>query len=48
MLLWNLTVESKLFELWKGKVTKAVMSLHELSLFADRQELDILGFFSRR
>ncbi len=32
-LLWNLAVEGKLFELWKGKVTEAEMPLHELGLF---------------
>ncbi len=44
-LLWNLAVEGKLFELWKGKVTKAVMRLHELDLFVGGRELDVLGFF---
>ncbi len=42
-LLWNLAVEGKLFELWKGKVTKAVMPLHELGLFVSGQKLDVLG-----
>ncbi len=32
-LLWNLAVEGKLFEPWKGKMTEAVMPLHELGLF---------------
>jgi hypothetical protein len=44
-LLWHLAVEGKLFELWKGKVTEAVMPLHELGLFVGGRELDILGFF---
>ncbi len=30
---WNLAVEVKLLELWKGKVTKVVMPSHELGLF---------------
>ncbi len=47
-LLWNLAIEGKLFELWKGKVTKGVMPSHELSLFVGGQELDILSFFSWR
>jgi hypothetical protein len=34
-LLWDLAVEGKLLEFWKSKVTKAVMPLHELSLFVD-------------
>ncbi len=29
----DLAIEGKLLELWKGKVTKAVMPLHELGLF---------------
>ncbi len=37
-----------LFELWKGKVTEAVMPSHELGLFVGSQELDILGFFGWR
>ena len=41
-LLWNLAVDGKLFELWKGKVTKVVMPSHELSLFISGQELNIL------
>ncbi len=32
-LLWNFAVEGKLFELWKSKMTEAVMPLHELGLF---------------
>ncbi len=32
-LLWDLAIEGKLCELWEGKVTKAVMPLHELGLF---------------
>ncbi len=47
-LLWDLAVEGKLLEFWKGKVTKAVMPLHELGLFVGGQELDILRFFCRR
>ncbi len=47
-LLWNLAVEGKLFELWKGKVTKALMPLHELGLFVSGRELDVLGFFGWR
>jgi hypothetical protein len=47
-LLWNLAVEGKLFELWKGKVTEAVMPLHELGLFISGRELDVLGFFGQR
>ncbi len=31
-LLWDLAIEGKLFKLWKGKVTEAVMPLHELGL----------------
>ena len=45
-LLWDLIIEGKLLELWKGKVTKAVMPSHELGLFVGGQELDVLGFFS--
>jgi hypothetical protein len=29
-LLWNLAIEGKLFELWKGNLNEAVMPLHEL------------------
>ena len=47
-LCWNLAVEGELLEFWKGKVTKAVMSLHELGLFVGGQELDVLRFFGRR
>jgi hypothetical protein len=32
-LLWNLAIEGKQFKLWKGKMTKAVVPLHELGLF---------------
>ena len=32
-LLWNLAIKGKLLELWKGKVTEAVMPSHELGLF---------------
>jgi hypothetical protein len=46
--LWNLAIEGKLFELWNGKVTKAVMPSHELGLFVGGQESDVLGFFGRR
>ena len=47
-LLWDLAVEGKLLEFWKGKVTKAVMPSHELGLFVGGQELDVLRFFGRR
>ncbi len=47
-LLWNSAIEGKLFELWKGKVTKAVMPPHDLDLFVGGRELDIHGFFGRR
>ncbi len=47
-LLWDLIVEGKLLEFWKGKVTEAVMPLHELGLFVGSRELDILRFFGRR
>ncbi len=47
-LLWNLAAEGELFELWKGKVTEAVMPLHELSLLICGQELEILSFFGWR
>jgi hypothetical protein len=47
-LLWDLAIEGKLLKLWKGKVTKVVMPLHELGLFVGGQELDVLGLFSRR
>ncbi len=47
-LLWDLAIEGKLFELWEGKVTKAVMPSHELRLFVGGQELDVLGFFGWR
>jgi hypothetical protein len=47
-LLWDLAVEGKLLEFWKGKVTEAVMPSHELGLFVGGQELDILIFFGRR
>ncbi len=30
-LLWDLAIEGKLLEFWKGKVTKVVMPLHELA-----------------
>ncbi len=33
----DLAIEGKLLELWKGKVTKAVMPLHELGLFVGGQ-----------
>ncbi len=46
--LWNLTIEGELFELWKGKVTEAGMPLHELGLLVGGQELDVLGFFGWR
>ncbi len=36
-LLWNLAIECKLFEPWKGKMTKAVMPLHELGLLIGSQ-----------
>ncbi len=36
-LLWNLAVECKLFEPWKGKMTEAVMPLHELGLLVGGQ-----------
>ena len=32
-LLLDLAIEGKLLELWEGKVTKALMPLHELSRF---------------
>jgi hypothetical protein len=32
-LLWDLAIEGGLLELWEGKVTKAVIPLHELGLF---------------
>jgi hypothetical protein len=47
-LLWDLAVEGKLLEFWKGKVTEPVMSLHELGLFVGGRELDVLRFFGRR
>ncbi len=47
-LLWDLAVEGKLLEFWKGKVTKVVMPLHELGLSICGQELDVLRFFGRR
>ena len=47
-LLWNLTVEGKLFELWKGKVTKVVMPSDELDLFVSSRELNVLSFFGGR
>jgi hypothetical protein len=45
---WNLAAEDKLFELWKGNVTEAVMLSHELGLFVGGRELDVLGFFGQR
>jgi hypothetical protein len=47
-LLQDLAVEGKLFEFWKGKMTKVVMQLHELGLFVGGQELEVLRFFGRR
>ncbi len=47
-LLWNLTIEDEMFELWKGKVTEAVMPSLELGLFVSGRELDVLGFFGWR
>ncbi len=47
-LLRDLSVEGKLLEFWKGKVTKGVMPLHELGLFVGGRELDVLRFFGRR
>ncbi len=47
-LLRDLAVEGKLLEFQKGKVTKAVMPLHELGLFVGGQELGILRFLGRR
>ncbi len=47
-LLWDLAVEDKLLEFWKGKVTKAVMPSHELGLFVGGRELEVLRFFGRR
>ncbi len=47
-LLQDLAIESKLLEFWKGKVTKAVMPLHELGLFVSSREFDVLRFFGRR
>jgi hypothetical protein len=44
-LLWNLSVEGKLFELGETHVAKAVMPSHELGLTIGGHELDILGFF---
>ncbi len=47
-LLQDFAIESKLLELWEGKVAKAVMPLHELCFFVGGQELDVLNFFQRR
>ncbi len=47
-LLWNLAIEGKLFELWKGKMTEAVMPSHELGLLVGSRELDVLSFFGQR
>ncbi len=47
-LLRDLAIEGKLREFWKGKMTKAVVPLHELGLFVGGQELDVLHFFGRR
>ncbi len=47
-LLWDLTIDGKLLEFWKGKVTEAVMPTHELGLFVSGRELDVLHFFGRR
>jgi hypothetical protein len=44
----DLAVEGKLLEFWKGKVTEAVMPLHDLGLFIGGRELDVLRFFGRR
>jgi hypothetical protein len=44
-LLWDLAIVGKLFELWKGKVTKALMPSHESGLFVFGQKLDFLDFF---
>jgi hypothetical protein len=46
--LWDLAIEGKLLEFWKGKVTEVVMPSHELGLFVGSQELDILRFFGKR
>ncbi len=47
-LLRDVTIEGKLLEFWKSKVTEAVMPSHELGLFVGGQELDVLYFFGRR
>ncbi len=47
-LLWDLTVEGKLLELWEAHVAKAVMPSHELGLVVGGPVLDIIGFFSQR
>ncbi len=41
---WDLTIESKLLELGKAYVAKAVVPMHELSLIVSSRELDVFSF----
>ena len=47
-LLWDFAIKEELLELWEGKVTEALMPLHELGLLVGGRKLDVLGFFGRR
>jgi hypothetical protein len=47
-LLGDFPVEGKLFELCEGKVTKAVVPLHQFSLIVGGGEMDVLSLFRWR